>query len=214
MGSSAKRAPKRVAVYVRVSTSEQNTRNQRRELKAAADRQGWEVVKVYEDAGLSGAKGRDQRPGLDALLKAVTRREVDLVAAWSVDRLGRSLTDLLGLLTELHAKGVGLYLHQQGLDTSTPSGRAMFQMMGVFAEFERAMIRERVMAGLARAREEGTKLGRRRIEDADAKKAAAIRSALAAKTGIRRIARDLGVGVGTVLRIRDEAAGGGMGAPS
>ncbi len=106
---------------------------------------------MYEDAGLSGAKGRDQRPGLDALLKAVTRREVDLVAAWSVDRLGRSLTDLLGLLTELHAKGVDLYLHQQGLDTSTPSGRAMFQMMGVFAEFERAMIRERVMAGLARA---------------------------------------------------------------
>jgi DNA invertase Pin-like site-specific DNA recombinase len=207
MGTNAKRAPKRVAVYVRVSTTEQNTRNQRRELKEAAERNGWEVVKVYEDAGLSGAKGRDQRPGLDALLKAVTRRDIDLVAAWSVDRLGRSLTDLLGLLSELHAKGVDLYLHQQGLDTSTPSGRAMFQMMGVFAEFERAMIRERVMAGLARAREEGTKLGRRRIEDADVKKAAAIRSALAAKTGIRRIARDLGVGVGTVLRIRDEAAG-------
>jgi DNA invertase Pin-like site-specific DNA recombinase len=202
MGTSAKRAPKRVALYVRVSTTEQNTRNQRRELKEAAERNGWEIVKVYEDAGLSGAKGRDQRPGLDALLKAVTRREIDLVAAWSVDRLGRSLTDLLGLLSELHAKGVDLYLHQQGLDTSTPSGRAMFQMMGVFAEFERAMIKERVMAGLARAREEGTKLGRKRIEDADAKKAAAIRSALATKMGIRRIARDLGVGVGTVLRIR------------
>lgn len=211
MGTSAKRASKRVAVYVRVSTTEQNTRNQRRELKEAAERHGWEVVKVYEDAGLSGAKGRDQRPGLDALLKAVTRREVDLVAAWSVDRLGRSLTDLLGLLSELHAKGVDLYLHQQGLDTSTPSGRAMFQMMGVFAEFERAMIRERVMAGLARAREEGTKLGRRRIEDADAKKADAIRAALDAKTGVRRIARELGVGVGTVLRIRDEIAGGAVG---
>ena len=211
MGTSAKRAPKRVALYVRVSTAEQNTKNQRRELKGAAERHGWEVVKVYEDAGLSGAKDRYQRPGLDALLKAVTRREVDLVAAWSVDRLGRSLTDLLGLLTELHAKGVDLYLHQQGLDTSTPSGRAMFQMMGVFAEFERAMIRERVMAGLARAREEGTKLGRKRIEEADGKKAAAIRSALAAKMGIRRIARDLGVGVGTVLRIRDEVAGGAVG---
>ena len=150
--------PKRVGVYVRVSTSEQNTKNQRRELKAAAQRQGWEVVKVYEDAGLSGAKGRDQRPGLDALLKAVTRREVDLVAAWSVDRLGRSLTDLLGFLTELHAKGVDLYLHQQGLDTSTPAGRAMFQMLGVFAEFERAMIRERVNAGLARAKAQGKRL--------------------------------------------------------
>jgi DNA invertase Pin-like site-specific DNA recombinase len=98
---------------------------------------------VAEDAGISGAKGRRDRPALDALLKCVARREVDMVAAWSVDRLGRSLTDLLDFLRELHAKGVDLFLHQQGLDTSTPSGRAMFQMMGVFAEFERAMIRER-----------------------------------------------------------------------
>jgi DNA invertase Pin-like site-specific DNA recombinase len=204
----AKRAKaKRVALYLRVSTSEQNTRNQRRELKAAAGRHGWELVGVFEDAGISGARGRDQRPGLDNLLKAVTRREFDMVAAWSVDRLGRSLTDLLDVLGELHAAGVGLYLHQQGLDTTTPSGRAMFQMLGVFAEFERAIIRERVMAGLARAREEGTKLGRRHIEDADPKKARAVGAALAAKTGIRRIARELGVGVGTVLRIRDEALG-------
>lgn len=195
--------PKRVALYLRVSTSEQNTSNQRRELKAAADRHGWEVVSVFEDDGVSGAKGRDERPGLDALLKAVTRREFDIVAAWSVDRLGRSLTDLLSVLGELHASGVGLYLHQQGLDTTTPAGRAMFQMMGVFAEFERAMIRERVMAGLARAREEGIKLGRKPIEEADTKKADAIRAALAQKVGIRRIARDLGVGVGTVIRIRD-----------
>lgn len=202
----AKRAQaKRVAIYLRVSTSEQNTRNQRRDLKAAAERHGWSVANVYEDEGISGAKGRHDRPGLDAMLKAVTRREFDMVAAWSVDRLGRSLTDLLDVLSELHANGVGLYLHQQGLDTTTPSGRAMFQMMGVFAEFERAMIRERVMAGLARAREDGTKLGRKPIEEADAKKTSAIRAALARKTGIRRIARDLGVGVGTVIRIRDSS---------
>lgn len=200
--------PRRVALYLRVSTSEQNTRAQRRDLKAAAERHGWEVVRTFEDDGVSGAKGRDGRPGLDALLKAVTRREFDMVAAWSVDRLGRSLTDLLTVLGELHASGVGLYLHQQGLDTSTPSGRAMFQMMGVFAEFERAMIRERVMAGLARAREEGTKLGRRPIEEANAKKATAIRAALARKVGIRRIATELGVGVGTVIRIRDQGGGG------
>jgi DNA invertase Pin-like site-specific DNA recombinase len=195
--------PKRVAIYVRVSTAEQNTRNQRREFKAVAERHGWEVISVYEDPGISGAKGREARPGLDALLKGVARREFDMVAAWSVDRLGRSLSDLLDILKELHAKNVDLYLHQQGLDTSTPAGRAMFQMMGVFAEFERAMIRERVMAGLARAREEGIKLGRRRIEDADAKKVVAIQAALAEKTGIRRIASELRVGVGTVIRIRD-----------
>jgi DNA invertase Pin-like site-specific DNA recombinase len=104
-------------------------------------------VATYEDAGVSGAKGRDERPGFDQLMKAVARREIDMVAAWSVDRLGRSLTDLLAFLTDLHAKGVDLFLHQQGLDTSTPSGRAMFQMLGVFAEFEWAMIRERVMTG-------------------------------------------------------------------
>jgi DNA invertase Pin-like site-specific DNA recombinase len=192
---------KRVAIYLRVSTSEQTTANQRRELKAVAERHGWNVVAVFEDAGISGAKGREQRPGLDAMMKAVARREIDQVAAWSVDRLGRSLIDLLDLLRELHAKGVDLFLHQQGLDTSTPGGKAMFQMMGVFAEFERAMIRERVMAGLARAKEQGTTLGRRRLEDTDAGKVSAIVAARAAGTGIRRIARELGVGVGTVLRV-------------
>ena len=169
-----KRVSKRVAIYLRVSTTEQTTTNQRRELQAVAKRHGWSVVQVFEDAGISGAKGRKDRPALDALLKSVARREVDMVAAWSVDRLGRSLTDLLDFLRELHAKGVDLFLHQQGLDTSTPSGRAMFQMMGVFAKFERAMIRERVLAGLTRAKEQGISLGRRRLED----KVTAIKKAL------------------------------------
>jgi DNA invertase Pin-like site-specific DNA recombinase len=200
------RVSKQVAIYLRVSTSEQTTTNQRRELHAVAERHGWSVVQVFEDAGVSGAKGRKDRPAFDALLKSVARREVDMVAAWSVDRLGRSLTDLLDFLRELHAKGVDLFLHQQGLDTSTPSGRAMFQMMGVFAEFERAMIRERVLAGLARAKEQGISLGRRRLEDSDAVRVAAIKRALAAKRGVRRIARDLKTGVGTVLRIKNELA--------
>ena len=199
-----KKVSKRVAIYLRVSTTEQTTTNQRRQLHAVATRHGWSVVQVFEDAGISGAKGRKDRPALDALLKSVARREVDMVAAWSVDRLGRSLTDLLDFLRELHAKGVDLFLHQQGLDTSTPSGRAMFQMMGVFAEFERAMIRERVLAGLARAKEQGISLGRRRLEDSDAAEVAAIKRALAAKRGVRRIARDLETGVGTVLRIKNE----------
>jgi DNA invertase Pin-like site-specific DNA recombinase len=93
-------------------------------LQAVAKRHGWDVVTVYKDQGISGAKGRDKRPGLDRLMQAVARREIDMVAAWSVDRLGRSLTDLLAVLQDLHAKSVDLYLHQQGLDTSTPSGRA------------------------------------------------------------------------------------------
>jgi len=120
--NAAKRT-KRVALYVRVSTDHQTIKNQERELQAVAERHGWQVVAVFKDQGISGAKGRDGRPGLDKLLQAVARKEVDMVAAWSVDRLGRSLQDLVHILQELHAKGVDLFLHQQGLDTSTPSGR-------------------------------------------------------------------------------------------
>src|SRR5271168_1932755 len=152
---------KRVALYLRVSTSEQTVENQRRELEAVAARHGWRVAKTYADEGISGAKGRDKRPAFDALCKGIGRREFDMVAAWSVDRLGRSLQDLVGFLGELHAKGVDLYLHQQGLDTSTPAGRAMFGMLGVFAEFERSMVQARVKAGLERARASGVRLGRR-----------------------------------------------------
>jgi DNA invertase Pin-like site-specific DNA recombinase len=197
---------RRVALYLRVSTAGQTTANQKRELEAVAKRHKWDLVQVFSDNGVSGAKGRKDRPGLDALLKGVARREFDMVAAWSVDRLGRSLQDLIEVLSELHAKGVDLYLHQQGLDTSTLSGRAMFQMMGVFAEFERAIIRERVLSGLARAKAEGVTLGRPALEDSNARKVTAIKAALADGKGIRRIARELQAGVGTVLRIKAELA--------
>jgi DNA invertase Pin-like site-specific DNA recombinase len=189
---------KRVALYIRVSTSKQDTDNQRRELSAVAERSGWEIWKIYEDAGISGAKGRDKRPGLDAMLRAVNAREFDMVAAWSVDRLGRSLTDLLGILQNLHDKGVDLFLHQQGLDTSTTAGKAMFQMLGVFAEFERGIIRERVNAGLARARANGTKLGRRRVEP---KVEAKILELKANGDGILKIGRKLGIGTSVVQRV-------------
>ena len=194
---------KRVAIYIRVSTSKQDTDNQRRELEAVAKRSGWQVVEVFEDAGISGAKGRDQRPGLDAMMKAVNAKKFDMVASWSVDRLGRSLTDLLSILQGLHEKGVGLFLHQQGLDTTTTAGKAMFQMLGVFAEFERGIIRERVNAGLARARQNGTKLGRRRVK---ASVEATIRDQRAKGDGILKIAKTLGVGTSVVQRVVLETA--------
>src|SRR5262249_241410 len=129
---------KRAVLYLRVSTLDQTTANQERELRQVAERAGWEVAKVYKDHGVSRAKGRDKRPSFDAFHKAGARLEFDVVMAWSVDRLGRSLQDLIGFLSEVHAAGVDLFLHQQGLDTTTPAGKALFQMMGVFAEFERS----------------------------------------------------------------------------
>ena len=135
------------------------------------------------------------------LLQGLARREFDMVASWSIDRLGRSLPDLVGFLGELQAKGVDLYLHQQGLDTSTPAGKAMFQMMGVFSEFERAMIVERVNAGLRRARSEGRIGGRPRIDRALEAKA---RVMLARGTGIRKTAKTLGIGVSAVQRVKAE----------
>jgi DNA invertase Pin-like site-specific DNA recombinase len=188
----------RVGVYLRVSTDSQTTENQRLELQAVAERSGWQVVGIYEDAGVSGGKGRDKRPGFDRLLKDATARKLDMIAAWSVDRLGRSLKDLVGFLTELQALRCDLYLHQQALDTSTPSGRAMFQMLGVFSEFERGMIRERVNSGLARARAKGTKLGRRPVKPAVE---ARIRELKATGMGILKIGRTVGVGTSVVQRV-------------
>jgi DNA invertase Pin-like site-specific DNA recombinase len=188
----------KVALYARVSTDGQTCDNQLRELRAVAGRAGWVVQSEYIDNGISGAKGRDGRPAFDRMLKAAVRREFDLVAAWSVDRLGRSLQDLIGFLSELHAKRVDLYLHQQGIDTTTPAGKAMFQMLGVFAEFERAMIVERVRAGLKRARADGKVLGRPRVGQEVERKIVALRNE---GKGKRRIARSLGIGVSTVQRV-------------
>lgn len=192
--------PQRVAIYARVSTDRSQTvETQLRQLREVAARLGWCVVAVHTDEGISGAHGRDKRPGLDALMKQVMRREIDMVAAWSVDRLGRSLQHLVGVLADLQARNVGLYLHVQGLDTTTPSGRAMYQMLGVFAEFEREMIRERVLAGIDRARARGKRLGRPPIPD---KQAQAVRAALAQGMGIRATARATGAALTTVARIR------------
>jgi DNA invertase Pin-like site-specific DNA recombinase len=189
---------KRAALYARVSTDRQTTDNQLNELRAVAERMGWEVVSEYVDRGISGAKGRDQRPQFDAMLTAVTRREVDIIAAWSVDRLGRSLQHLVSFLDELQGKRVDLYLHQQGIDTTTAGGKALFQMCGVFAEFERTMIQERVLAGLKRARAAGKRLGRPMVGPIIEAKVRALRRK---GKGMIAIAKAVGCGVGTVQRI-------------
>jgi DNA invertase Pin-like site-specific DNA recombinase len=192
---------KRAAIYVRVSTDKQTVENQIRALTEIAERRGWQIVAQYSDAGISGAKGRDKRPGLDQMLKDAQRRKFDIVMAWAIDRLGRSLIDLLGTIQTLEACGVDLYLDQQAIDTTTPAGKLMFQVTGAFAEFERSMIRQRVNAGLKRAVEEGKTLGRPKIAPELEKR---ILSFLKAGTGILKTAKQLGVGTGTVQRIARE----------
>jgi DNA invertase Pin-like site-specific DNA recombinase len=191
---------KRAVLYLRVSTIEQTTANQERELREVASRMGREVIRVYKDHGVSGARGRDKRPAFNAMCRDASQRRFDVIMAWSVDRLGRSLQDLVTFLSEIHALRIDLYLHQQGIDTTTPAGKAMFQMMGVFAEFERAMIQERVRAGLARAKSEGKRLGRPRIAP---ELEGRIKKALATpgRPGVRKIAKQFGVDPGTVQRI-------------
>jgi DNA invertase Pin-like site-specific DNA recombinase len=201
---------KRVAIYLRVSTREQSTDVQHRELIQIAERAGWQPIEIYTDAGISGAKGRGERPAFDRMLKDATRRHFDVLMAWSVDRLGRSLQDLVVTLADLQSAGIDLYLRQQAIDTTTPSGRALFQMLGVFAEFERAMIRERVQAGIDRARSAGTRLGRPKI---GAELAEAVRTSLANGVSIRRAAKLHRVGIATVQRLKavsSNLASGGL----
>ena len=194
---------KRVALYARVSTTGQTTENQLQELRVVADRMGWIVVEEFVDNAISGSKGRDQRPAFDKLLKGATRKDFDVIASWSVDRLGRSLQHLVEFLGEIQASGVDLYLHQQGLNTATPSGKALFQMCGVFAEFERSMIQERVKAGLARAKSHGVTLGRPRVSQEAADHVLELRR-LNPTLGMMKIAKAAGVGVGTVQRLLAE----------
>jgi DNA invertase Pin-like site-specific DNA recombinase len=197
--------PTRAVLYLRVSTGDQTVENQRRELEATAAQRGWTITATYADEGISGAKGRDKRPGLDAMLKDATRGKFDVVMCWAVDRMGRSLVDLLGTLQELHGAGVDLFLHQQAIDTTTPAGRALFGMMGVFAEFERGMIQARVKAGMERAKASpraGAKaIGRPKVSP---EVEAEIKARLTAGAGILKTARELGIGTGTVQRIQRE----------
>jgi DNA invertase Pin-like site-specific DNA recombinase len=185
----------RAALYLRVSTCDQNTYTQYQELWAAA-RAGWSIAEVFEDAGISGSKCRDQRPAFDRLHRAIARREVDIVMAWSVDRRGRSLQDLVAFLAELRAAGIDLYLHQRGIDTTTPAGRALFHMLASSRNSRgRSLSNECAPASPAPAHRASTSDGR-------GSTMRPIRAALAKGLGIRRVAREYGVGVSTVQRIR------------
>jgi DNA invertase Pin-like site-specific DNA recombinase len=191
---------KRAAIYLRVSTTCASVEKEEAQLRAIAERAGWAIAGIYCDQGISGVNGRDRHPAFDSLRNDASRSKFDIIMAWSVDRLGRSIKELTELLAELQSLNIDLFLKVQNIDTTTPAGKTMLQMFAVVADFERAMIRERVRAGLARARAAGMKLGRppipRETEDA-------IRAALAkpGRPGVRKIAAQFGVDPSTVQRI-------------
>ena len=198
-----KEGQKRAALYVRVSTDRQTIDNQVAKLTEVAKARGWQIVATFSDAGISGAKGRKDRPGLDTMLKEAQRHKFDVVMSWAIDRMGRSLIDLLDTIRHLEACRVDLYLDQQQIDTTTPAGKLMFQVCGAFAEFERSMIRERVHAGLRRAVANGKVLGRPLNDPRAVEKA---RKELAKGIGIGKVARSVGLGVGTVHKLAREMA--------
>jgi DNA invertase Pin-like site-specific DNA recombinase len=191
---------KRAVLYLRVSKHEQTIENQRIELERVANAKGWKVIATFKDEGISGAFGREVRAQYDSMLKQGVQAKFDVILAWDVSRLSRSLVDLVTTLDELHACGIDLYLHQQAIDTTTPAGKAMFQMCGVFAEFEREILSERVKSGLNRARAEGKLLGRP-IKLANIK--AILDDREKGKT-IREIASKQGLSVGKVHKVLTE----------
>ena len=194
---------KQVVFYVRASPDGMTVQHQLGELRAVAARRGWQVKQIYSDKGISGTKATESRPEFDKLREAIARREIEMVAAWSVDRLGRSLKDLVSLLSDMQEKKVDLFLFQQGLDTSTPSGRTLFQAVGVFSEFEAAMDRDRVRTGVARVKKNRTKsirpIGSQREEKT--KEDEALELLKSRRMGILEVARKLKLGTGTVVRI-------------
>ena len=193
----------RCVIYTRVSTNNQTIDNQLNVLREIAKLKGYEIVREYTDEGISGAKGREERKGFDELIKDATRKKFDIILCWSVDRLGRNLSHLVSFLNEIQSVGCDLYIHQSGIDTSTPTGKMMFQMCGVFAEFERGMIRERVVAGQKRAKSQGKHIGR--PTNLNEGLIHSIKYMKEQGIGIRKIAKDLSVGVGTVYKVLDAA---------
>jgi DNA invertase Pin-like site-specific DNA recombinase len=165
-----------------------------------AERNGWQIVQEFVDKGISGAKGRKQRPAFDALWKGAIRREFDVVMVWAVDRLGRSLSHLVNFLSEIHSKKVDMFIHQQVIDTTTPAGKALFGVMGIFAEFERSMIQERVKAGIMRVRATGQRWGRRTIEETDPAVCTRILELRQQGLGMAAIGKRVGVSSRTVWR--------------
>ena len=192
----------KAVIYTRVSTNDQCVSNQLKVLREIAEKKGLEVVREISDEGISGAKGRDERQGFDELITGSIRKDWDIILVWDVSRLGRSLKHLVSFLEDIQSAKCGLYIHQSGIDTSTASGKMMFGMLSVFSEFERGMVRERVIAGQQRAKAEGKHIGRpSNVTDGTLN---AVKHMRENNVPIKRIAKDLHIGVGTVYKVLEQ----------
>ena len=193
---------KRVAIYARVSTDKQQTSNQVLVLKEIAERSGYNIIQIYEDKGISGSKGREDRPALNQMMKDATHRKFDMVMCWSIDRLGRSISHLIEIMNELNGLKIDMFFSQQSIDTTQSSGRMLFSIMGAIGEFEKSLIKERVLAGLDRARKNGTKLGRPSNMTDGLKTAILIFKDKG--LGVRETCRKLGIGCATYYKVIGE----------
>ena len=190
---------KSVVIYGRVSTNNQSVSNQVHDLKEVCERNGWTIVDEYIDEGISGTHGRDKRPEFDRLLKDVNRKKFDGILVWDISRLGRSLQHLVSFLNDVMSKDIDLYIHKQGIDTSTPTGKMMFGFISVMSEYERTLIVERVKSGLETAKRKGKKLGRpTNVNDGTRNVVIELR-----KSGmsLNKICKTVGIGSGTVYRL-------------
>jgi DNA invertase Pin-like site-specific DNA recombinase len=194
----------KVAIYVRVSTIQQTTENQLLELYEVCERNDWSVVEEYNET-VSGTKGVNDRKELERMLKDASRKKFDKVVIWSVDRLGRSMKHLVSVLSQLKDLDVDIYSYKQGIDTSTTMGSSFFHMVGIFAELENNMRRERQVIGIKRALRDGVKFGRKDVIDED--KEYEIYQLRTKGKSIRAIAKEVGISVG---RTHQGQAGNGQ----
>jgi len=197
---------KKVVIYSRVSTEKQTVENQLQTLREISDRNGWEIVGEYSDIGVSGSLSRKDRPQFDELLKDGNRKKYDCILVWSIDRIGRSLSDLVSFLNDIQSKNIDIYIHQQGIDTNTHTGKMMFQMLGVFSEFERNIIRERIKSGMERVKRTGTKSGKKigRQTNVNSSTRGLVIGLRERGMSFGRISRELGIGVGTIYKLLDQ----------
>ena len=198
---------KKVVIYGRTSTNKQQVENQLNQLREVSNKNDWEIVDEYIDQGYSGSLGRDKRPSFDRLLKDSVRGKFDVILVWDISRLGRSLQDLISFLNDIQSKNIDLYIDRQGIDTTTPTGKMMFQMIGVFSEFERDLIRDRVRLGMENAKKNGTKSGRSigRPSNVNDSTRSTIIELSGRGMSKSKICRTLGIGVGTLYKLIDQS---------